>query len=110
MSLQIACPRLGIEPCSTEEFAKKLNAIEEFPELGRSPGISHMEPTQNENRFDLAILSCMMALGGRVKVTPLYGGFLSMQSELGAVALRQNKATGKIEILEFEEKNGETAR
>lgn len=93
MNVKIACPRIGIEPCSPSEFAAKINAITEFPETTRPA---------NQERLDLTILSCMLALGGAAKCTPMSGGFMAMQSEVADIVIRQSRQDGHIEIIEFE--------
>lgn len=95
--IKIACPRIGIEPCSPQEFAAQINAMSEFPETDKTP---------DQERLALAILSCMVALGGRARCTKMAGGFMAMQSEVGDIALRALNS-GEVEIIEFEERDGE---
>jgi hypothetical protein len=95
--ISIKCPRLGIESCSPAEFAAKLNAITTFPETDRS---------NDDERKDLAILSCMVALGGSAKCRMLpQTGMLQMSSNVGDLVI--GFKDGQVTILEAFEENGQ---
>jgi len=67
--MKIACPRLSIPELDPPEFAAELNK----------------EPDKNE-RMQMAILACMVALGGQAKCT-LTGEGLRMESITGILLL-----------------------
>lgn len=97
--MKIACPRLQIEPCSPKEFAKRINAIHEFPYSTKS---------EHDERAELTILSCMVALGGRAtcKILPVTGMFW-MHSKHGDLVLAKAKDGTEVRIFEAYEENGE---
>ena len=113
--MKIACPRLQIEPCSPKEFAKRINAIHEFPYSTKS---------EHDERAELTILSCMVALGGRAtckilpvcmvalggratcKILPVTGMFW-MHSKHGDLLLAKAKDGTEVRIFEAYEENGE---
>jgi hypothetical protein len=87
--LTIACPRFGIPPLPPAQFADRLNEI----------------PTETE-RMEMAILSCMVALGrkAKCKFLPLTR-MLSMQTKDRCLVLASTN--GVISIFEAFEENGE---
>lgn len=89
--ITIHCPRVGIEPCEPSKFAERINAMTEFPNTNR---------TADEERMDLTILSCMVALGGKANCSFVGGRGLRMSSEVGTLYLDKNG--GKVSITEGE--------
>jgi hypothetical protein len=90
--MMLHCPRIGIEPCSPSVFAERINAIKEFPDTQRTP---------DEERVDLTILSCIVALGGSAHCSFVPGRGLRMASEVGTLFV--DKSNGKVSIVEAQE-------
>ena len=89
--MQLECPRIGIKPCSPAEFCSQINAMTEFPNTTRTP---------DEERFDLAILSCLMALGGQAKCK-ITGSSLEMSSPTGKLCLSKDPKTHRVLVEEY---------
>jgi len=90
--ITIRCPRLGIAPCTPAEFSERINEITEFPDTKRTPA---------EERLDLTILCCIVALGGEASCAWVPDGRLRMHSDRGILIL--GTANGSVSLEEVQE-------